>query len=51
MNFIIRMNKKLLVAILILLVFAVAFFLWYNEEGTNKEVPRKATYVMNIKGR
>lgn len=51
MNYILKKNKKILVAVLILLAFIIAFFLWYNEEGTNKEAPKKAIYVMGyIKG-
>lgn len=50
MNYIMKMNKKILVVILVLLILFIAFFLWYNEEGTNNEVPKKATYVMNSIG-
>lgn len=51
MNYIMKMNKKILVVILILLILIIALFIWYNEEGTNNEVPKKATYVMGtIKG-
>lgn len=46
MNYIMKMNKKVLAAILIFLILIIALFIWYNEEGTNNEVPKKATYVM-----
>ncbi|NLY66722.1 MAG: hypothetical protein GX069_04115 [Tissierellia bacterium] len=50
MNYILKKNKKLLITILILIALIIGLFIWYNEEGTNKEAPKKAIYVMNTKG-
>jgi|GEM_PF-848511 len=51
MNYILRINRRILMVILVLLIIVIALFIWYNEEGANNEAPKKATLVMEtIKG-
>lgn len=50
MNYILKIskNKKAIFIILIVLLVVISCFIWYKELRTNKEVPKKATYVFNI---
>ena len=50
MNYIFKKNKKIFIAILLIIALIICLLIWYNEEGTNKEAPKKAIYVMNTKG-
>lgn len=44
-------NKKAVAIIFLALLVILSCAIWYAEKGTNKEVPKKAIYVMNfIKG-
>lgn len=49
-NFIIKKNrnKKIIAIIMIALLIAVGWLIWYREQGTNREIPKKATYVLNL---
>jgi len=50
MNYISKIyrKKKAILVLLIALLLVVAFLIFFNELGTTKEIPKKATYVFNI---
>ena len=48
MNIQIKVNKKNIIAILLIVILILGCVIWYGELGTNKEVPKKAKYVGNF---
>ncbi len=50
MNYITKIyrKKKNIVIFLIVLLLIIIFYIGFRELGTTKEVPKRATYVLNI---